>query len=334
MSILDDNRGSLFISDIVVVLIVSVVIIATVTAIFDLSNEKIMGAVERSSLERKSMEALDNLIRNPGSPVGWEYEPSEDNIIPGLAINNQTRNQIAYNKVLRLKTSYNTLITTNIFLNNIKSSITIYPMDNSLNHITIGENENWVNVANVISVKRAVKCDYLSNYTIANFDGNQVGNGPYELCINQNHQNNQYNSNSNSSNNNGNFNSSHIWVCKSFTVHDFDLENMDYYLIFSEKTQNPNNYWVLNNPSSLNENENSITNDNYNLNQILSNQLGNSSEKKFYIHLKVENDEVNNLDAVLIAIPKNMDLNYFAPEGLKIDYFKFKDSYIILRTWY
>ncbi|MDR3223195.1 MAG: hypothetical protein LBT66_05630 [Methanobrevibacter sp.] len=298
-----DNKGVLFLSDIFILLIVSILVIGTITTIMDLSHEKILGSVE-SNLERKTVGVIDNLIKNHGSPDNWDYQ-NDVNTIPGLGGENNT---ISFNKLLSLKKSYNRLMDENTFQNEIKSSIAIYPINSKISPIEFGDNENFNTISNVVSVKRLVKCDFLTRFKILDFKDDKK-----DVCINPNH------------NKDG-------WICKPFSVGKIDLELNDYYLLFNDKMDN--NYWSINNPSNMDEDEHLINTNSYRVTPILEKQIGNSNQMNFWIHLKLNANEINNFDGCIVAIPKDFNIDQVLVDGLKFEYFQYNDCYLILKTWH
>lgn len=279
--LLSDRKGTLFISDIFILLIVSVLVISITITVMDLSTEKILSSVERSNLERKSAEVLDNLIKNPGSPDNWDYQKNWVNTIPGLAEKNKT---ISFNKLLSLKKFYAKLVDEKIFQNEIKSSMTIYSLNSKTLSMKFGDNEeNLHHVSNVVSAKRLVKCDFLTRFKILDFKETKSS------CINPNHHED-------------------TWICKSFTIKKKDLALMDYYLLFSDESTGTNSHWSINNPKDIVENEHLINTDSYRINSILEDQIGNSIQMNFWIHLKLSN-KTNNIDGCLVAIPNDFNSN-------------------------
>ncbi|MDR2544345.1 MAG: hypothetical protein LBD03_02175 [Methanobrevibacter sp.] len=297
-----DRRGILFISDIFVLLIISLLVISTTIAVIDLSNEKILDSVERSNLERKTVETIDNLIKNPGSPNDWDYQENKEDIIPGLVGENKT---VSFNKILSLKKSYKKLVDDKIFQNEIKSSITIYPLSSEISLMKFGDNDNLQYAGNVVSVKRLIKCDFLTRFKILDFKDEKK-----DLCINPNHN---------------------IWICKPFFTKKKDLEHNDYYLLFNDKTTH--SYWSVSNPNNINEKEYLINTNVYKINSILENQMKNSLQMNFWIHIKLDKNKNDNLDACLVAIPREFNINEILPNGLKFEYFQYNDCYLTLKTW-
>ncbi|MDR1819463.1 MAG: hypothetical protein LBR15_04355 [Methanobrevibacter sp.] len=298
-----DRKGILFISDIFVLLIMSILVISTIIIVMDLSNEKILDSVERSNLERKTMKTIDNLIKNPGSPDDWDYQENKGSIIPGLAGENKT---VSFNKILSLKKSYKKLVEDKIFQNEIKSSITIYPLSSELSPMEFGDNENLQYAGNVVSVKRLVKCDFLSRFKVLDFKDDKK-----DLCINPNYK---------------------TWICKPFLLTRKDLEHNDYYLLFNNKIIN--SYWSISNPNNINEKEYLINTNVYRLNSILENQMKNSLQMNFWIHIKLDENKNDNLNTCLVAIPREFNINEILPNGLKFEYFQYNDCYLTLKTWH
>jgi hypothetical protein len=89
--------------------------------------KEIFDAKERSNLERISVEVLDNLIKTLKSPNDLDYRD-----------NPNAENPVSFNKLLNLKKSYTKLVDENIFQDEIKSSISIYPLNCEISPIKFG----------------------------------------------------------------------------------------------------------------------------------------------------------------------------------------------------
>lgn len=289
-NLINDEKGSIFSIELVFIVIIFTLAIGIIANLTDSTNEKIANSLESNNLEKIS-KALDNLINNPGYPNDWEKFDNYNNIQTGFAIinsdNKTIKNTISYEKITKLESNYDTLISKNIFNNRIKSSISIYPLNSDLPPLIYG---NSPESGDIYAISHLVKCDYFSNFTIIDF--NKIAT----VC-NQNHES--------------------IYKCSYFRIYNSYLENMDYYLLYDKNSLN-DVYYSIDDTHQENNDFNKLTNEKTHLNDILKNKLKNNHSGIFFIHFK--DDSPN---ALLIAIPKNFDekfinYNYFIENDCKI----------------
>ncbi|MDR3063148.1 MAG: hypothetical protein LBU40_03290 [Methanobrevibacter sp.] len=329
------NNKGLIINDLMIGVVVLVVLLGIMSFVISSSNEKILNSLEKSELESKNIETINNLVKNPGSPNNWEILSNIDNINPGLAIingeNKTILNSVNYEKFLRLRDNYRILMKNKVFHGDIKSSIYLKPLDTDLNTITIGDSEILENPNNIISNTRLVKCDFYSKFKLISFEKNMLNNEQKDQCINM------MNINIMNINNQTNpihqDNNQFIWVCKNFKINSDNLSNMDYYLLIDEDSVEINSYWTLNTMDNINTGETHIIGSSYYLNNEIENLLNNTNEKVYYLHLKIDKNNVDNFNGILIAVPKNFNINDI-PIQNKIKYFQIQNCQVTLKTWF
>jgi hypothetical protein len=320
------DKGSIFSIDILIILIISILIMGITANILDYSNEKALDSIERSNLEQISNEIIDGLIKSPGVPDYWEKTSNYNNIIPGLAIKKEKRgtivNSVSYMKILALSKNYGQLIDDKVFHGDIKSSIAIYPLNSKIPTLKVGNSdENMDLVNNIVVAKRLVKCDFLSDFTILSINGEEFKQK--NTCINT--------LNNESSHKNT---SEYSWICESFSTNQDNLDNMNYYLLFTDDTIGSNSYWSLSSSDNLTIDLNNILTNSYNINNKIQSKLGNSNEKQVWIHFKVSNNIKNEFEVVLVTIPKELDVEELLVSEININHFKVQDSIIELKTWF
>ena len=355
-----DSKGMIFSTDLLLVLLLFIVILGIVANIIYSSNEKILNPLEVAELERLSGEVVDNLINNPGTPSHWENFFNFDGVSPGLAIENSGGeaiiNTISFKKIKILENNgYDDLITEKMFGGEIKSSITLYPIDSDIDPVFIGDsslNGNTTlsnsNISNIVVVNRTVKCDFYHDLALVSvFKGNELEKNiiEYNNSINNNNNNSNNNNNNNNLNelsisrnicnhetiNNLNHsdNESYKWICKEFKITKKDFEENNYFLFFSNASTNNGNYWIIDDISNISNSENPINNEKISLNNHFTSIFENKSSMIFYLHFKINKNNLNDFNAVLVSIPKDIDEN-----NLNIDYFKEQDCYFIMKTSY
>ncbi|MCL2115010.1 MAG: hypothetical protein FWH29_02180 [Methanobrevibacter sp.] len=321
--LLKESKGMLFSTEFLLTIILLVLIIGIIANLMDRTDEKILNSMKTNNLESYSSKVADSLINSPGSPENWEKLSSFNNVIPGLSLQNENKetilNTISFKKIKILTSNYDTLITKNIFNNEIKSSIAIYPFNTEIEPIIIGEEINNQEHSTVFIVNRTVKCDFLSELAIISFN-NENYNEDYlnSLCNHDSLNNFSHESTEN-----------YLWICNEFKVKRKDLDYNDYYLIFDEESINIGGLWILDNTKRISTAENHINNVKIDLNSYLEENLENNSELIFYLHCKVPSNNKNKLNYVLVAIPKEMEV-----DNLNFPYFISQTCQFILKTTY
>ena len=344
-----DSQGMMFSTDLLLTLLLFIIVLGIIANIIDSSNEKILNPLEVAELERLSGEVVDSLINNPGTPSQWENFFNFDGVRPGLAIENDVGgaiiNTISFKKIKILENGwYNNLITEKMFGGEIKSSISIYPIDSNVDSIFMGDVTldgssvpSNSNISNIVVVNRTVKCDFYRDLAIVSvFNGGELGKGITEYSSNSGNNNiselftfrNICNHETiNNLNHSGSEN--YRWICKEFKITKKDFEKNNYYLFFSSGSVNNANYWILDDISYISNSENPINDEKISLNNYFNNIFENKSSMIFYIHFKVNKNKLNDFNAVLVGIPEDIDRN-----DLNIDYFKEQDCYFVMRTCY
>lgn len=349
-SLKKDNKGQIFSTDLLIGIILLIFIIGTIANITEKSHEKLIDKVALTNLEEQSIEAMDYLIKNPGNPEDWENNIELNNgivnndIIPGLAIKNKnikngqfedesnspykiTINTISYEKIIKIQTFYKKLIDENLFNNSLKSSIAIYPVNSKIQPIICGDNLDNED-SNVVNVERLVKCNFLRNLVIYDFNDLELQGRNYtrdNFCNHDNivgignHSNNQKS----------------IWLCKNFRIYKNSLEDYNYYLISSDSINNFNCYWLIENLNKTTDRSEKLNKEIIDLNPLFEEDLKNTYETIYSIHFKIPKTNANEFNSCLVAIPNNLTENEIINENtLKYDYFKNQDVRISLKTSY
>ena len=352
--IIKDQHGLLYSSELLLSIIVLIFIIGIIANLSDGLNEKMLTEEELSSLEAIAIESSDYLLSNPGNPENWEEDIGlnngivSKNIIPGLAIKNKNvdngeffdesasdemimSNAISYNKLIKIKNNYDSLIGCNLFNDSVKSSMAIYPLNSKIRPIEMGydfgnEDDN-VNDNDIVTVNRTVKCDFYSGFVVYNFNDFELYGDDYNKDMFCNHDTNP------NLTNHSNDRSS-LWLCKNFRVYKESLDEYNYYLISDESVKNSSTSWILESLNRTSENKEIINQEVIDLNPFLMEDLGNSSDEIYSIHFNVPKNRVGDFKTVLVAIPKNMTDVLISNDELNYDYFKVQDVNFILKIGY
>ena len=352
-NLIKDQYGLLYSSELLLSIILLIFIIGVVANLSDGLNEKILSEEEISSLEAIAIESSDYLLNNPGNPENWEDDEGlkngivSKNIIPGLAIKNKNvengeffdesasdemimSNAISYNKLIKIKNNYDSLVDRNLFNDSVISSMAIYPLNSEIRPIEMGydfddENDN-VNDNNIVTVNRTVKCDFYSNFVVYNFNDFELFGDDYNKDMFCNHDTNP---NLTNHSNDGRT----LWLCKSFRVYK-SLDEYNYYLISDESVKDTGTYWILESINRTSENEKILIQEVIDLNPLLMEDLENSSDEIYSIHFNVPKNRANDFKTVLVAIPKNMTDVLISNDGLNYDYFRVQDVNFVLKAGY
>ncbi len=351
--LIKDQYGLLYSSELLLSIIVLIFIIAIIANLNDGINEKMLSEEELSSLESIAIKSSDYLLNNPGNPENWEEDDGLDNgivsknIIPGLAIKNKNvengeffdesasdemimSNTISYNKLMKIKNNYDSLVDENLFNNSVHSSMAIYPLNSEIRPIEMGydfgnEDDN-VNDNDIVTVNRTVKCDFYSNFVVYDFNDFELFGESFEdgLC--------NHDSNPNLTNHVNNDES--IWLCKNFRVYKKSLNDYNYYLISDESVKNTGTYCILESLNRTSENKKILNQEVIELNPFFLEDLENSSGEIYSIHFNVDKNRVNDFKTVLVAIPNNMSDVLISNGELNYDYFRVQDVTFILKVGY
>lgn len=348
-----DQYGILYSSELLLSIILLIFIIGVIANLSDGLNEKMISEEEFSSLETIAIESSDYLLNNPGNPENWEDDIGFDNgivskrIIPGLAIKNKKvengefysesasdemimSNAISYNKLIKIKNNYDSLVDGNLFNDSVRSSMAIYPLNSEIKPIEMGydfdDEDDNVNDNDIVTVNRTVKCDFYSGFVVYNFNDFELfGDNPNDdLC--------NHDSNPNLTNHENDERS--FWLCKNFRVYKESLDDYNYYLISDESVKNSGTYWILESLNRTDENKQILNEEVIDLNPFFMNDLENSSENIYSIHFNVLKNRIDDFKTVLVAIPKNMTDVLISNDEMNYDYFRVQDVNFILKAGY
>ena len=352
--IIKDQHGLLYSSELLLSIIVLIFIIGIIANLSDGLNEKMLTEEELSSLEAIAIESSDYLLSNPGNPENWEEDIGlnngivSKNIIPGLAIKNKNvdngeffdesasdemimSNAISYNKLIKIKNNYDSLIGCNLFNDSVKSSMAIYPLNSKIRPIEMGydfgnEDDN-VNDNDIVTVNRIVKCDFYSGFVVYNFNDFELYGDDYNKDMFCNHDTNP---NLTNHSNDGRY----LWLCKNFRVYKESLDEYNYYLISDESVKNSGTSWILESLNRTSENKEILNQEVIDLNTFFLEDLENSSGEIYSIHFNVPKNRVSDFKTVFVAIPNNMTDVLISNDELNYDYFIVQDVNFVLKAGY
>ena len=348
-----DKYGLLYSTELLLSIIMLVFIIGIMANLSDGMNERMLSEEEISSLENMAIATSDYLLNNPGNPENWEEDDRLDNgivspnIIPGLAIRKKNidngefydesyddemimTNAISYHKLLKIKSNYYKLIGGNLFNGSFKSSMAVYPINENMAPIVMGDDMNDddnVNDINIAVVNRTVQCDFHSSFVMYDFNDLELFGDDYKREVSCNHDSD--------SNLEGHANDGRsIWLCKNFRVYKKSLEDYDYFLLSDESIRMSNSYFILESINRPHDNRQRLDEEAIDLNPFFSEDLENSSNEIYSIHFNIDRNHINDFKTVLVAVPKNMTNDLIAKNELKYDYFKSQEVNYVLKIAY
>ncbi len=303
----DDELGQAFTLDIMLSLIIITVIMGISADAMDITSNKVNAYPARFSLERVTIDASDMLVKTPGSPDNWE-SGINNSTTPGLAeIVPQTKkvvpNTLSLGKINALSRNYNSLIYGKVLPWGVNSSLTVYPSNPSLNPIEIIKNDP----------KNAVEVAVANRTVILNlFDIKAVvykDNKSKSICPLLNH-------------------SSSGWVCQNFNVTASDLNSTDFYLVSDPSNIGDSSSWVLDRPEKgfYNVTEEKFSSNPINVNQKISNLLGNDNNGVLWFHV---NPVGRNFDAYILSVPKGTNQSYVNLNSVNAE-----PWFLVLKVWY
>ena len=270
------------------------------------------------------------------------------NIIPGLASKNKNvdngeffdesasdemimSNAISYNKLIKIKNNYDSLIGCNLFNDSVKSSMAIYPLNSKIRPIEMGydfgNEDDDVNDNDIVTVNRTVKCDFYSGFVVYNFNDFELYGDDYNKDMFCNHDTNP---NLTNHSNDGRY----LWLCKNFRVYKESLDEYNYYLISDESVKNSGTSWILESLNRTSENKEILNQEVIDLNTFFLEDLENSSGEIYSIHFNVPKNRVSDFKTVLVAIPNNITDVLISNDELNYDYFRVQDVNFVLKVGY
>ena len=319
LDIHDDVRGQAFSIDVLLAIVVVAVIIGVSANAMDLVSYKIQDYSSEHSLERVTGDTADILIKTSGSPEDWE-KCDCDGVTPGLAeVNAETcstmPNTLSMGKISKLSSNYENLMK-NILPNGTDSSMALYPMDPSLPPVVI-HNKSNMGASEVAVVNRTVLCDYMCMTVFVNINcrdpsGNVKAGRGWEICP-QEHEKPDLETGKPG------------WICRHFTVRSQDLNFTDFYVL---STASPaGSGWILDSPDNMSFNKQSFTSGPVNVNDRISELLGNDTKAFLWFHVDTGGNP-RPFDAYVLAVPKG------TPSS-KVDaaYLKPQPAFFILKVW-
>lgn len=291
-----DKQGQAFTLDVMLALVIITLILGISADAIDIASYKATDYGARFSLERVTTDAADMLIKTPGSPDDWEY--GINNLTtPGLAlIDSKTGevipNMLSVKKINALKNNYNSLIYGRVLPHGVNSSLIIYPANPALSPIEIMKNspENAVEVA--VANRTVIFKGPDIKSVIYNNAHKKISSG--EICPGPDHELDE------SPDKPG-------WACKHFNITLSELNSTDFYIITDPANIGDNSpSWIIDRPEKAVDNGNGeiFSSNPININEKISNLLGNDTKGVLWFHVRTPGNKDRNFDAYIVSVSK------------------------------
>lgn len=328
----EENRGMVFSMDLMLALIIITVVLGVSADAMDVAGWKIQDYSYANSLERITIGAADMLIKNPGSPENWEESGDFRGITPGLAevdpVTMEVRpNTLSVRKINSLKESYDELMRGRVIPPYCKSSLTISPVDQSMEPVTMGE-LNLSSSTDAIVVNRSVLCNFFNTTTLVFIDAmkynSSLPENSYEYkCPHHgiegksDHLNVDY------------VNKKPGWTCYPFKVTRSMLNSTDFYVMTDpDEISDSSALWIIDCPENITEDAHFFSNSPILVNDMVGECLGNRTTAVLWLHVFSCGSPEKTFNTYLAGFPKDTPM-----EMVKTQYLNPQPCYFIFRLY-
>lgn len=328
----EENRGMVFSIDLMLALIIITVLLGVSADAMDIVGWKIQDYSYTNSLERITMGGADMLIKNPGSPENWEELGNFGGVTPGLAdVDPVTMkvhpNTLSVRKINCLKESYDELMMGRVIPSYCNSSLTICPVDQSMEPITMGT-LNISTSTDIMAVNRSVLCNFFNTTIIVFIDAIQYNSslseqkyGGYQ-CQHQDikgksdHLKVDYRSQKPG------------WTCYPFRVTQDMLNSTDFYVMTDPvHITDSSAIWIIDCPENTTEDVHFFSNTPILVNDRISEFLGNKTTTVLWVHVFSCGNPEKTFNTYLAGFPKGTPM-----EMVKIQYLNPQPCYFIFKV--
>lgn len=326
-----NKYGMVFSIDLMLALIIITVILGVSADAMDIVSSKIEDYSYGNSLERITQAGADMLVKTPGNPDNWEKFPDLNGVIPGLSdleLNKKTHsNVISMVKVKRLQENYDKLMEGKVIPSHYKSTLVIYPVDQSLEPINVNIDGNDSSTG-VFVENRTVLCNYLNTTEIVFINARdqsllssqeQLGDEcpHWEVNGSQAHSKVDYK------------NRKAGWACYPLKITDIMLNSTDFYLMTDPTSiEDSTSVWMIDRPENRTENTQLFKNKPTSLNGMMKEIMGNNSAAVIWLHVYSSGNPDKAFNTHLAAFPKGTP-----PENVKVQYLIPQPCYFVFKVW-
>lgn len=320
-----DDSGIVFTIDAMLAMILIVVLIGYSADAMDLTGNKLHDYISEQSFQRVIGCTADTLIKTPGNPENWEDSKHLQWVTPGLVEIQDHRivdNTLSMKKILALRNNHELI--DKMVPDGVSYSLMIYPVDPSLQTITISNKNIPKTASDVFIVNRTIAVDYQRIKIYSKVDMHQIINSdenrficPHSFLQYNNHQFPDFNTNKEG------------WICVPFNIGRDDLNSKDIYLItdppvVKDKTAR----WLLNRPDNLSGTNQKFTNNPVKINSRVSEVLGSDVSAVLILHIHTSGEPYNKFNVYLAGVAPGTPL-----EEIKAEYITPQPAYFIFKAW-
>lgn len=330
----EEKRGMVFSIDLMLALIILTVSLGVTADAMDLVGGKMQDYSYTNSLERITLGAADMLIKEPGSPENWEQLSNLDGVTPGLAdidpgnmkVQSKTLNIM---KINRLKENYQKLMMGMVLPEYCRSNIMIYPVDHSVEPISMGDVVVNSSSKDVMVVNRTVLCNFFNASVIVFIDALKYNSSfseqefPGEKCHHQgivgtpDHSKLDYKKCTSG------------WICYHFGVNQDMLNSTDFYLMTEPvEIEDPSAFWLIDRPENRTEAVNSFTNHPILVNDQIKVFVGNESTAVLWLHVFSCGNPDKAFNTYLAGFPKGTPIEMVKAKSLTP-----QPCYFVFKVW-
>lgn len=322
--------GMVFSMDLMLALVIITVLLGVSADAMDIAGWKIQDYSYANSLERITLAAADLLVKNPGSPENWEESGDFSRVTPGLAevdpVTMKVRpNTLSVRKINCLKESYDKLMKGRVIPSYCNSSLTISPVDQSLEPVTMGELGSSSS-SDVIVVNRSVLCNFFNTSTVVFIDAVKYNSSLTEHTYGYQCPHHDFKGKSDHLTVDY-INKKPGWTCHPFKVTRCMLNTMDFYLMTDPVPLSDSSaLWMIDCAENTTDDVQSFTGSPIPVNDMLSECLGNRTNAVLWLHVFSCGIPDKTFNTYLAGFPKGTPIEmvrtqYLSPQPC---YFVFK----------
>ncbi len=326
-----EKRGLVFSTDMMMALIVITVVLGVSADAMDTVGSKIQYYSYANSVDRMAIGAADMLIKNPGTPENWEEMENFNGVTPGLAHVNHVNSGLSQKilslkKINSLKDNYDELMRGKVLPDYQDSSLTICPVDPSMEPITMGKISS--SSSDIIVVNRTVLCNFYNTTTLVFIEGMKYNSktsqqkvGGYvcphqDIIGNPSHKGVDYK------------NKRSGWTCYHFRVTPDMLNTIDFYLITDPVHVSDNSaVWIIDCSENCTEDIHPFSNQPILVNDVIRACIGNRSTCILWLHVFSCGNSEQAFNTYLAGYPKGTPV-----EKAKIQYLNPQPCYFIFKV--
>ncbi len=318
---MEEQRGVVFSTDLMMALIIITVVLGVSANSMDSVGSKIQEESYANSVDRISIGAADMLIKNPGEPDNWEELGGFIGVTPGLAEINHDGSRVnqktlSIQKINCLKNNYEELMRGRVIPPYCDSSLTISPVDPSLEPITMGKISPGS--SDIIVINRMVLCNFYNTTELVfidtkNYNTSQKKEGGYicqhnDLPGNIKHTGVDY------------YNRKPGWTCYHFRVTPAMLNSHNFYLMTDPNPVTDNSaVWMIDCPENTTEDTHTFSNQPILVNSIIDAYIGNKTSCVLWLHVFSSGTSQTAFNTYLAGFPKEtpidrVKIQYLSPQ--------------------